>query len=101
MIPEHNARREHLDGIVALAQSLPKIEGVELLPYYDLWRAKLDRFGLKSELPESVKPPESERGRLEGLSPLARSAAGVIDAITLSPGRAETFACIQKLEFER
>lgn len=41
----------------ALARSLPKIQGVELLPYYDLWRAKLDRFGLKSELPKSVKPP--------------------------------------------
>lgn len=60
MIPQHNARKEHLDGIVALARSLPKIEGVELLPYYDLWRAKLERFGLKSLLPESVKPPGRE-----------------------------------------
>jgi len=58
LIPGHNARREHLDGIVALARSMPKIESVELLPYYDLWRAKLDRFGLKTELPESVKPPD-------------------------------------------
>ncbi len=60
MIPEHNARREHLDGIVALARRLPKLEGVELLPYYDLWRAKLERFGLESTLPESVKPPNRE-----------------------------------------
>jgi pyruvate formate lyase activating enzyme len=59
MIPQHNARQEHLDGIVALARSLPKLQGVELLPYYDLWRAKLARFGLKSDLPESVKPPPS------------------------------------------
>jgi pyruvate formate lyase activating enzyme len=58
MIPGHNARREHLDGIVALVKSMSKIESVELLPYYDLWRAKLDRFGLKTQLPESVKPPE-------------------------------------------
>jgi pyruvate formate lyase activating enzyme len=58
MIPQHNARREHLDGIVDLAGRLPGIRGVELLPYYDLWRAKLKRFGLESELPESVKPPE-------------------------------------------
>jgi pyruvate formate lyase activating enzyme len=57
MIPRHNARRDHLDGIVALAKSLPRIDGVELLPYYDLWRAKLNRFGLKPQLPESVKPP--------------------------------------------
>ena len=58
MIPQHNARKEHLDGIVALARKLPKLEGVELLPYYDLWRAKLKRFGLASTLPESVKPPD-------------------------------------------
>jgi glycyl-radical enzyme activating protein len=57
MIPQHNARQEHLDGIAALARELPKLEGVELLPYYDLWRAKLKRFGLESRLPESVKPP--------------------------------------------
>ena len=59
IIPGHNARREHLDGIVSIAKRMPKIEGIELLPYYDLWRAKLGRFGLKSQLPVSVKPPES------------------------------------------
>ena len=58
MIPQYNAREEHLAGIVALAQKLPGLRGVELLPYYDLWRAKLDRFGLESSLPETVKPPD-------------------------------------------
>ena len=58
MIPEHNARREHLDGIAALARELPRLQGVELLAYYDLWRAKLKRFGLESRLPESVQPPD-------------------------------------------
>ena len=58
MIPGHNARRAHLDGIVALARRLPKLEGVELLPYYDLWRAKLKRFGLTASLPDTVKPPD-------------------------------------------
>ena len=43
-----------------LSRSLPKIRGVELLPYYDLWRAKLGRFGLKSDLPESVRPPQPD-----------------------------------------
>jgi pyruvate formate lyase activating enzyme len=57
LIPELTARREHLDGIVVLARRLPKLEGVELLPYYDLWRAKLARFGLEPKLPDSVKPP--------------------------------------------
>jgi pyruvate formate lyase activating enzyme len=60
LIPEHTARQEHLDGIVALARELPQLEGVELLPYYDLWRAKLARFGLQSALPDSVKPPARE-----------------------------------------
>ena len=63
MIPQHNARIEHLDGIVALAKELPGLEGVELLPYYDLWRAKLKRFGLETSFPESVKPPSAETVR--------------------------------------
>lgn len=58
MIPQHNARRAHLDGIVALSRRLPQLRGVELLPYYDLWRAKLKRFGLTSHLSDSVKPPD-------------------------------------------
>lgn len=58
MIPEYNARKEHLDGIAALARSLPKLKGVELLPYHRLGRPKLNRFGLVSRMPESVKPPE-------------------------------------------
>jgi pyruvate formate lyase activating enzyme len=60
IIPGHNARRDHLDGIVSLVRSMPKIESVELLPYYDLWRAKLERFGLKTQLPESVKAPNTQ-----------------------------------------
>jgi len=60
MIPSHNARQAHLDGIVALTRKLPKLQGVELLPYYDLWRGKLKRFGLTTELPDSVKPPIRE-----------------------------------------
>jgi pyruvate formate lyase activating enzyme len=58
MIPGHNARRAHLDGIVALARRLGKLEGVELLPYYDLWRAKLKRFGLTASLPDTVRAPD-------------------------------------------
>jgi pyruvate formate lyase activating enzyme len=58
MIPQHNARAEHLDGIADLARKLGGLKGVELLAYYDLWRAKLKRFGFKTDLPESVKPPD-------------------------------------------
>lgn len=60
MIPGHNAREKHLEGIAALCRKLPGIQGVELLPYYDLWRGKLKRFGLKSEFPDTVKPPSRE-----------------------------------------
>lgn len=60
MIPQHNARREHLDGIAAIWRRLPKLVGVELLPYFDLWRAKLKRFGLTTSLPDTVKPPSRE-----------------------------------------
>lgn len=67
MIPEYNARKEHLDGIAQTALSLPRLEGVELLPYHRLGRAKLNRFGLPVRFPESVKPPDPStlRGWLE------------------------------------
>ncbi|HPA19091.1 MAG TPA: glycyl-radical enzyme activating protein [Verrucomicrobiae bacterium] len=63
MIPGHNARDDHLDGIAAIAAELPHLIGVELLPYFDLWRGKLRRFGLTPRLPDSVKPPD--RGTMD------------------------------------
>jgi pyruvate formate lyase activating enzyme len=60
MIPQFNARTDHLDGIATLSRELPKLEGVELLAYFDVWRGKLDRFGLEDRLPKSVKPPDKE-----------------------------------------
>ena len=71
MIPEYNARQEHLDGIAALARELPNLVGVELLPYHRLGRAKLLRFGIESRMPASVEPPD--RQTVEGwLRHLAR-----------------------------
>lgn len=58
VIPEFNARSEHLDGIAALARELPRLKGVELLPYHRLGRAKLNRFGLYTRMPDSVAPPD-------------------------------------------
>ncbi len=58
MIPEYNARREHLDGIVSIACELPGMAGVELLPYHRLGSGKLQRFGFERRMPQSVKPPE-------------------------------------------
>lgn len=59
VIPEHNAGEDHLSALADLANSLPRIRGVELLPYFDLWRAKLPRLGLADRLPATVKPPEA------------------------------------------
>jgi len=58
MIPEFNARKEHLDGIAAIARQLPKLTGVELLPYHRLGKAKISRFGFLWRMPESVLPPD-------------------------------------------
>lgn len=60
MIPSLNARSEHLDGIAELVRTLPRLQGVELLPYYDLWRGKLKRLGLTTALPDSLKPPDRD-----------------------------------------
>ena len=45
VIPEINDREEHFRGIAQLAGSLPRIEGVELMPYHRLGESKLDRLG--------------------------------------------------------
>lgn len=63
MIPEFNARREHLDGIARTAEELPRLVGVELLAYHRLGRAKLQRLGFAPRMPESVKPPSPETVR--------------------------------------
>jgi glycyl-radical enzyme activating protein len=60
LIPQHNARREHLDGIAELSRALPRLKGVEVLPYHRLGRAKLVRFGILSKMPESIQAPERE-----------------------------------------
>jgi glycyl-radical enzyme activating protein len=46
IIPGWNDREDHFKGIAALAQSLPHLEGVLLLPYHPLGESKLQRFGL-------------------------------------------------------
>jgi pyruvate formate lyase activating enzyme len=60
MIPEYNARKEHLDGIARTAYELPRLAGVELLAYHRLGRGKLKRFGFPPRMPESVNPPDAK-----------------------------------------
>ena len=55
IIPGFNDRSGHFQGIAALAQSLPNLEGVELLPYHRLGESKIRRFGLDHEAMLRVK----------------------------------------------
>lgn len=64
MIPEYNARAEHLDGIAALAREMPRLLGVELLPYHRLGSSKAQRVGIASRMPAGVRPPD--RAAIDG-----------------------------------
>lgn len=46
VIPGFNDRSDHRDGMIALARSLPRLKGVELLPYHRLGESKIRRFGV-------------------------------------------------------
>ena len=48
IVPGFNNRLDHFEGIAALAQSLPNLKGVQLLPYHPLGESKLKRFGLSA-----------------------------------------------------
>lgn len=58
IIPGFNDRDDHLEGIRALAQSMPDLAGVQLLPYHPLGKSKLERFGLTpaANLPSEPLP---------------------------------------------
>jgi len=57
--PGFNDREDHLEGILTLAQSLPGLEGVRLLPYHPLGKSKLERLGYKGPCasPEASADP--------------------------------------------
>jgi pyruvate formate lyase activating enzyme len=79
MIPEFNARKEHLDGIARTAADLPRLAGVELLAYHRLGTSKLRRFGFPPRMPESVKSPDAEAVR-EWNAYLARKGVRLVNA---------------------
>jgi pyruvate formate lyase activating enzyme len=63
IVPGFNDRDEHIDGIAALALSMPKLAGVQLLPYHPLGKSKIERFGFvaATSLPNEPLP----KARLE------------------------------------
>jgi pyruvate formate lyase activating enzyme len=58
VIPGFNDRDDHLAGIAALAQSLPRLRAVRLLSYHPLGAGKLNRLGMQ--------PPPRAPGRTNG-----------------------------------
>lgn len=60
IIPGFNDRPDHLEGIAALAQSLPRLKGVELLPYHRLGESKRRRFGMEEPPAQSGNPADSD-----------------------------------------
>jgi pyruvate formate lyase activating enzyme len=61
IIPGCNDREDHFAGIAALANSLPHLEGVRLLPYHPLGKSKLARFGLAEERRMARQPMDPTR----------------------------------------
>lgn len=45
LVPGLNDTPEHLEGIAALADRYPDLEGIEIMPYHDLGRDKAARIG--------------------------------------------------------
>lgn len=60
IVPGYNDRAFHFDGIVALARRLPRLAGVELLPYHPLGGSKIDRFGLDDAEKIQAQPPSHD-----------------------------------------
>ncbi len=58
LVAGYNDRKENLDALVALAVSLPRIEGVEILPYHALGRAKAVRIGAENAAGPKPSAPD-------------------------------------------
>ena len=56
IVPGFNDREDHFAGIAALARSLPRLVGVQLLPYHPLGKSKLERFGLSRAVNVANQP---------------------------------------------
>ena len=52
IVPGLNDREDHFAGIARLARELPRLAGVEVMPYHRLGESKVERFALGH-----VRPP--------------------------------------------
>jgi pyruvate formate lyase activating enzyme len=46
LVPGLNDRPDHFEAVARLVNTLPKLKGVERIPYHPMGRSKLERFGL-------------------------------------------------------
>ena len=60
IIPGYNDRPDHFEGIAALARRLPRLAGVELMPYHPLGDSKIERFGLDTAARAQARPPSHD-----------------------------------------
>jgi pyruvate formate lyase activating enzyme len=58
LIPTLNARPDHLARVAELVRSLPRLLGVEIMPYHRLGEAKRERLGLPPA--PTIEPPSSD-----------------------------------------
>jgi pyruvate formate lyase activating enzyme len=56
IVPGLNDRPDHFAGIAALVRSLPRLVGVEIMPYHRLGSGKQQRLGLAEPLPNTPAP---------------------------------------------
>jgi pyruvate formate lyase activating enzyme len=59
-IPGLNDRTDHFHSVAALVGRLPRLLGVEVMPYHSLGTSKRNRFGFSSDGVPDPTPPDAE-----------------------------------------
>jgi pyruvate formate lyase activating enzyme len=72
IIPGCNDREDHFAGIAVLAREMPKLEGIELVPFHPLGRGKVERLGMAVSDADAGQRGQTPRGDWRG-SALAAS----------------------------
>jgi glycyl-radical enzyme activating protein len=60
VVPGYNDSSEYFAGVAQLAAEMPRLEGVEVLPYHRLGESKLERFGIDPATRAEAIPPDPE-----------------------------------------
>lgn len=60
LVPGLTDDPENIERVAAIAETIPSLERVEVLPFHQMGRDKWESLGMKYEL-EEVKPPTAER----------------------------------------